>query len=131
MKKTQLGNSRFLYIKQDIAQVDLSKASSTVDRYLSLSRQVEPVDKKLIVQIKGDQALIGREIAGYPTELSEGLAFKEQNSQEVFEMISPKKALNFKDLLELVKEIEEVELKKLHRFIFDIQHFDAPVLQFN
>jgi len=130
MNKVQLGNSRFLYTKQKYSEVDLSKASSVVDEYISLSRQVEAVDKKLVVQVSGDHVLIGREIAGYPTELSDGLYFVDQNFQEVFEMVSPKKSLNFNDLLEFVAQLENVESKKLFRFIFDTTNFDAPVLQF-
>ncbi|MCO4753695.1 MAG: hypothetical protein KC478_04400 [Bacteriovoracaceae bacterium] len=130
MNKVNLGNSRLLHVKQSLNSIDLNLAAGVVDSYMSLSRQVELVTNSIVVYIKGDDLLVGKEIAGYPTELPGELEMADFELCEVVEHKMDQKCLDFKELMEKVALIEKDSALKIYRIVFDIQHFDAPILHF-
>ncbi len=130
MNKVSLGNSRLLYVEQDLNTIDLNLAVGVIDKYLAVSRQVEPVARSIIVYVSDSKLLVGKEIAGYPTELPDNLKMKDMESCEVLEQKLTQKCSNFKELMENVELIEKDQAKRIFRFVFDIEHFDAPILHF-
>jgi hypothetical protein len=103
------GNSRFLFSKQIVENIDIADAMATIDEILYHSSRVKQIDEKIRLDFnlsplddsfKKSQVLIGREIIGYDSQIFEQLDFIDLSSQ----LLSEVPLQNLTDWDEVFKE---------------------------
>lgn len=128
-RSAKLGNSRLLFRKQGLEDVDLNAAAAAVDQFVESSRQVELMHEKIFVYPKDGVLWVGREIAGYPTELPEGVFMQDFGAVKVRETsLGP--AATFEDAFNEGQKLAQKLGEKPHRFVFGPQSFSTPLFQF-
>lgn len=89
------GNSRFLYSKQIVENIDIADAMATIDEIIYHSSRVKQIDENIRLDFnlspvdenfKKSQVLIGREIIGYDSQIFEQLDYIDLSSQLLSEV---------------------------------------------
>lgn len=127
--KKKLGNSRLLYVEQDLKSVDINQAIALIDHFIALSMNVELALEKVYIYPKGERVWIGREVSGYPSQMPEGVRMEDYHSVEVLEEQLESSSEDFSSMID--KALAKCSRREmaLLRLELDQSRFDTPIVQ--
>ena len=135
METIEQGNSRLLYTKQIVENIDIADAIAPIDELVHHSTKLQLASDKIIIEFsmspeeydfKKSQILIGRKILGYDSDVFAQIMYKDYNSKKVTQ-IPLNLHSNWNDFFEEAKE--HVYNKKSWRLLIE-DNFSKTILEY-
>ena len=135
MKTIEQGNSRFLYNKQTVENIDVADAIAPIDELVHHSTKLQLASDKIIIEFSlspedydfnKSQILIGRQILGYDSEVFSQVMYKDYHSKKVTQVPMTLHS-NWSDFFEEAKE--HVYAKKTWRLLIE-DNFSKTILEY-
>lgn len=124
MNNLELSNTRFIYQEVDSNFSNFIDAIEKVDTYIGEEKSLDFFHRQVVILFKSNKFLCGREVTGFPTNITENLAFIDIKGSSL-ELIDANKVVNsyaqLNDYLRSIQngsEIIKLKLKNISRIEF-------------
>jgi hypothetical protein len=103
MNSLDKSNTRFIYQKTDEAFSDMIEIIESIDHYIFHEKSLDYQNRQVIIYFINNELFVGREVIGFPSNIPEGISYRDFKGQELEQVDVSFKAQSYQELNEYLR----------------------------